>query len=102
MGFSPHAALGLTGELLKLPEPSSILDHLNHNTWRWGPGIDSDFKSSPQRCYWADQGQERHPSNVFSKDRRERFSSLELSRFLQNVEQKITFRLETREFENQR
>ena len=47
---TPPAALGLPGELLKLPEPSSTLDHLNHNAWGWGLGIDSDFKSSPRRC----------------------------------------------------
>lgn len=38
------------GELLKVPEPSSTLDHLNHNAWGWGLDIDWILKAPPGDC----------------------------------------------------
>ena len=48
MDGAQPTALGLPGELLKLPEPSSMLDPLNYNAWGWGPGIDSLLKAPPR------------------------------------------------------
>ena len=79
MGLSP-LPVGLPGKLLKLPEPNSTLDHLNHNTWGWGLGIDLDFKSFSGDSN-VQTGSRGIYYNALSKDGRDRFSPWSLVRF---------------------
>lgn len=90
MGLSP-LPVGLPGKLWKLPEPSSTLDHLNHNTWGWALGIDLEFESSSGDPD-VQTGSRGIYYNAFSKDGRDRFSPLEK---ISPLEQKLTFSLET-------